>query len=391
MSKRAILPLILPEPRPDALALKSAQHQGDPLADEALAEILCDGSALPGELLERARALAQARPEGAAARYLAFYTSHALLEEPAHWSQGRRMFERYGVLTLLTGITTLTESYAGVDNVVLMMSGRLSSKRAFRRLAETARFTLDVVSDGALLQGGRGVEALMRVRLLHAHVRRLCLERGFDEQRYGRPINQLAMSGTLMLFSSGILRSLQAIGVSLSLPEQRAYHDLWQHAGLLLGVEPWLLTDTLDQERELWERVKALAFCPNEHSVTLFNHLVEALERHAHDLPRSVLRQGGFLLKSPRFVRQFVGRCVDAEYAAHLGIELDASSTRQFALLRGLLSGGSQAITRCVPDSLLIRVDEGARRRVEALISALLEGEPASFDDPGFHSPEGER
>ena len=118
------------------------------------------------------------------------------------------MFERYGVLTMLVGVNVLVESYSGgKDNAVLMMSGRLGDKRAMRRLAETSKFVLDVVTD--LAPGGTGHESILAVRLLHARVRQLCRLRGYDVEARDEPINQEAMAGTLMLFSCGIVRALE--------------------------------------------------------------------------------------------------------------------------------------------------------------------------------------
>lgn len=370
---------------PSDARLQQLRLHADPLADDAMAALLAHPT--PGDLYARLRHAAALDPAAAPARLLHALEAVTLEVEPPQWRSGQRMFLRYGVLSLLTGITTLVESYAGIDNHVLMMSGRLSGQRAFRRLAETAKFTLEVVSHDALRHEAAGWEAVVRVRLLHAHVRHLCLTRGYDLEALGAPVNQLAMAGTLMLFSGGILRALSAIGARISFEERHSYHALWQHIGALLGVSPELLTASPEEEALLWERIKQIAFAPNANSVILFEQLVTALCAHAPSLPAHVRRQGAFLLEDERFVRQFVGRCVDPHYARHLGITPDPRYQARLAMLHTLVSG-STTLLAMMPAPLRLRADAHLDARVRDLTDSLLEHDPARWDDPGFEKQE---
>jgi hypothetical protein len=67
------------------------------------------------------------------------------------------------------------------------------------------------------------------------------------------PNNQEAMCGTLMLFSHGVLKALQKLGVAVTEAEGESYHKLWRYAGALMGVDERKLPETWAGERALYE------------------------------------------------------------------------------------------------------------------------------------------
>lgn len=366
--------------------LDAWRERCDPLADAALAELVPDARAthLPFRDLQRAaRARAAAEPDGACARFVRSTSRVPDWVEPAEFVAGRRMFERYGVLTMLVGVNVLIESYqGGKDNKVLMMSGRLSDKRAFRRLAETAKFTMDVVAAGGLDEQGPGRRSILSVRLLHARVRQLCRMKGYDVAARDEPINQEAMAGTLMLFSCGIVRALERMGVHITDEEKQSYHALWRYAGWLLGVDEVLLPVTYADEVALWKRIKAHAMAPNADSVTLFEHASRGIAMGARDLPWRIKLCGGALLQSEEFVRQFVGHCVDEDYRDHLGVHPGALWRAGFGAAAMCMSGFTRAMRHVPPMQNLF--EESQRRAGRAIVETLLYEDPATFDDPGF-------
>lgn len=360
--------------------LDGFRHRCDPLADEACEEIAAHAGGRRVDLLATCEELA---PESSAChRLLEFASTAPVWAEPPSYEAGRRMFEHNGVLSLMVGFTVLVESYAGGrDNKVLMMSGRLGSGDAFRRLVETADFTAKVVSPAGFAPGTPGYRALLSVRLLHARVRQHCRRAGYDVQRYDEPVNQEAMAGTLMLFSTGVVRALEKLGVYIGDEERESYHRLWRHAGYLLGVDEALLPATYGEEVALFERIKAHQYCPDEDTRTLFESAVQGVAEGARHLPLSLQVLGAGLMQSEWFLRGLTAACVDPGLAEFLVGPRPLEQRAMLAALRRALG----ASTRLQRLPVVHRASHAVKARLfHGIVQSLQEGDPARFDNPGF-------
>ena len=232
---------------PLADAYAALQKVGDPLADAAAARI-----AQPDGRAELARALRGG--SGVDSAILAVV--HDAQEVPA-WVDFERMRagaglqQRLGrVGMLILGAWSLVNSYhCGAAVKPLTFTGQLTRK-AGRRLAETSRYVIAVTQDDALRPGSTGWEMSVRVRLMHAAVRRMIRQSGgFDEQAWGVPINQADMVGTLIEFSAFIIAGARHLGFRVSAAEADGLVHLWRYAGHLGGVCPRLLEQFESPER----------------------------------------------------------------------------------------------------------------------------------------------
>ena len=108
-------------------------------------------------------------------------------------------------------------------------------------LPTTTTDTNEVQSALSLRPGGKGWEAALRVRVLHAKVRRSLLQskrRVWDVETNGIPINQEDLAATLLAFSVNVLLGIEIIaGKPLPGNEQVDYLALWRYLGWLLGVD----------------------------------------------------------------------------------------------------------------------------------------------------------
>src|SRR5690606_30065619 len=92
---------------------------------------------------------------------------------------------------------------------------------------------------------------------------------------WGEPINQLDMSGTLLLFSTVALDGLRKFGFTITPEESESLIQLWRYAGYLLGVDPELLAATERESIELLEMIHATSADPDEDSRALVRALME--------------------------------------------------------------------------------------------------------------------
>lgn len=363
--------------------LDGLRRRCDPLADDVVAAIAADPTLRrERDLLAACEALA-ARGEPAATRFVAETAVLPAWVDFARFTKGREMFLRYGGLSLLVGFTVLVDSYAGAkDNKVLVASGRLRDAGAFRRLVETASFTLTCVEEDALRPRGPGHRAALSVRLLHAKVRRHCRAVGHDVARYDEPINQEAMCGTLMLFSCGVIIALERLGVHVTDEEKESYHALWRAAGWLLGIDEELLPETWAGELALYDRLKAHQYWPDDDTRLLFEQAVRGVSRGTAALPWWIQLLGGRVMQSETFLRAFTARCVDPRLAAHLDIRVAGAHRAAFSLAAVAFGAASRFEgRRPLLHAAMTRANAALVRRV---VAEMIADRPVRFEDPGF-------
>lgn len=144
-----------------------------------------------------------------------------------------------------------------VTNVskVLTSTGYLASDvkvGTAKRLLETAQFVFDVMDRDALKPGGRGLKSILKVRFIHSMVRYHLAKQGWDDERYGIPINQEDMSGTILTFGVAALLGLERLGVALNRDEQDAIVHFWAIVGHVIGVDEALNPRTYREGKELY-------------------------------------------------------------------------------------------------------------------------------------------
>lgn len=365
--------------------LQTFRQRCDPLADAAVAELFTEtvrGLYPRGQtnLLSACRARAY---EGGPA-CLAFLRETRQMPEWVcldDFRAGQELFGRNGVLTFLVGVSVLVASYGGAkDNKVLTLSGRLSQESAFRRAVETAQFTLDCVAPDGLREHGRGFEAILQVRLLHARVRQLCRRQGYDIARYDEPVNQEAMCGAIMLFSHGVIRALEQLGVVVSQEEKESYHALWRYGGYLMGVELELLPGSHAEEAALFD-CQQYDYRPDNDTTQLYEHTVQGIAQGARGLPLWLTVCGGALMQSRAFLDSFVGLTISRHLADYLHIQPTWEWQAVFGVAKPVLGGASRLQQR-FPWLKTLTYHTQARL-MQAIVTALLAGAPAQFNHPG--------
>ena len=184
------------------------------------------------------------------------------------------------------GAVSLMSGYLGSAAVKpLAMTGALT-RMARRRLLETSTFVLDVSVSGELDRFSPGVRSALRVRLMHAIVRRsLAASPRWRSEDWGAPINQHDMAATNLQFSVMYMVGLLAQGFLLSRREREAVMHLWRYVGWISGVREDLLATTFREGVELGWIINGTEQGPDEDSRALAAALMKATsELHAEGL-----------------------------------------------------------------------------------------------------------
>jgi hypothetical protein len=123
--------------------------------------------------------------------------------------------------------------------------------------------------------GADGWQIAIRVRLMHAQVRRMILKSGsWRADLWGAPINQHDMAGTSLLFSLAVIVGLRSLGVRIDDEEAERYIQLWRFVGHVLGVEPEVNAASMYDATRLAEMISAVQGPPDEDSRNLTRALL---------------------------------------------------------------------------------------------------------------------
>lgn len=192
--------------------------------------------------------------------------------------RGAAVFRRSGLLGgIVLGAKSLVHGYASpAGNKPLIFSGRLR-EQATRRLNETARFVQAVTQRGGLQRDADGFQISVKVRLMHAQVRRMILASGrWPPEHWGAPINQHDLSATSLLFSQSVLMGLRTLGVRITINEGDSYVHLWRYVGWLMGGDPELLPASEVEALRLAELIGMTMGAPDDDSKALTRALMES-------------------------------------------------------------------------------------------------------------------
>ena len=237
------------EPSPEQWArLGSALRQGDPLADAAVAWMDAVGPAQGWPAFEQGvRAGSASLPADTPMRRLL-----AAAEVVPAWADRAAMARAVGVTAragaagsyALRDLGLMAGYRASAINQTLIRTGALEGSAA-RRLSRTTAWWLACTEPGGMERGAPGYVATLRVRLIHAFIRRtVSRDPAWDAAALGAPVNQLDMQATYFAFSVLFLLGQRGLGVPVRAAEAADVMALWRYIAYLMGTDPALLVET---------------------------------------------------------------------------------------------------------------------------------------------------
>jgi len=151
-------------------------------------------------------------------------------------------------------------------------------------MSETARFIVEVAREGGMRRFSQGFKGTAKVRLLHAHTRRLLLRSDYWSLRqWGMPINQVYLAGTNVMFAGVFIRGLRKLGMQVSDSEAEDLVHLWRFIGQLIGICPQLCACSMAEGDRLFELLEAVIAPPDADSIALIRALMQTPQTMARD------------------------------------------------------------------------------------------------------------
>jgi len=224
-----------------ALAMGYVTHTmtGDPILEKALDSLEGLKPALAQEYIRRG--MEQEAEFSEAPEELQNFFQHLDREggfefDPQRAAPGIRAFHKSSDLfyaamaldALLTGFTELlSRSFA--------ITGRTAGN--LRRLQQNARHVAEVTLPGGMARHGDGWKLSIRIRIIHAQVRRLLLASDeWDVPYEGLPLHMSHMGLGATGFSAMAFGGVEKLGVRLTEEERDGYMHIWCYVAWLMGV-----------------------------------------------------------------------------------------------------------------------------------------------------------
>ncbi len=135
--------------------------------------------------------------------------------------------------------------------LVTSMTGMFSGNPT-QRLTETTAMVTRMAMRGSMQPGGDAHEVMLRVRLLHAGLRRFLVDSGRFRHAVEVPINQQDLAITLALFCYVNIRNLMQLGIRLERAQIDSFVLLWRYAGHVLGIDAALLPETIEDQQAFY-------------------------------------------------------------------------------------------------------------------------------------------
>ncbi len=154
--------------------------------------------------------------------------------------RGEDVFNRHtyeGALALLA--KSLPEGYQAPNlTIILNISGDLRT-HTYRRLLGTLQTVVNVSTCRGFQTGGRAVITAQKLRLLHAGIRHLTQRyRPEYAARYGVPVNQEDMLGTVLGFSQLVIEGWRTLNIGVTRQEEEDFLYLWLVFARMMGIHP---------------------------------------------------------------------------------------------------------------------------------------------------------
>ena len=298
--------------------LEGKRQIGDPLADDTLEALIEEkgpeeAKAFFNKLIRQIELPVSEFPDSTRP----FFEQTNQLPDWADWNQvdiANAFFIDHGPkLLVFLYYKSLPQLYSVAKGAeVLVRTGRLSHKGDemsifARRIAETGQFLLSVMAPDHLHSSANGIQAIQKVRLIHASIRKFVGTNDWDQETLGVPINQEDLAITLMTFSVSLTDAMQQFGLDVPQEQKEAYFQVWRAIGHNMGIEADLIPDTLADGRVLLNKILQRQSRHSEAGVLLTN----ALLAFANETMK-----GRFEKIPPLMIRHLVGQ----EMASNLGL-----------------------------------------------------------------------
>jgi hypothetical protein len=198
------------------------------------------------------------------------------------------IFKKYGFnICALLFFKSLPTGYMCPKPGHVLHTTKLLEEFAARRVLETAQYVFAVNTENWYEPHNPGIEAILKVRLMHAGMRIGMLydkRPGHEwDMDMGIPINQADLTLTNLLFSLATIEGLDQMAIHLFEEERKAIFHTWQKIGQAMGICEEMCTSDY---RDVWNQYRTIlkrqVSTENPAGPPLTNALLNAMNEISH-------------------------------------------------------------------------------------------------------------
>lgn len=256
---------------------------GDPEADLVIADMDSlkpgDSAGLIRAAMEQDETVLRDAPESLRMFF-------ARLDTPPDWFdpetalRGSRLFYRFPyVFTASLVGAGLVEGFSSGIAKSFLYTGRLfDGDQGVRRLKQNNRHQVELFLPGGLERQGEGWKLTVRLRLVHAQIRRLiAAQPDWDRDAWGCPISAAHLGLANTVFSARVLRYIQRLLLlKISAEEREGFMHIWRYQGYLMGIPDVLVFSTEEEANHLFDIGLMCEPPPPMESIAMANTLINA-------------------------------------------------------------------------------------------------------------------
>lgn len=193
----------------------------------------------------------------------------------------RAFFHNMGNMLIAYAIGSAVEGFSTLVSKSFSITGRVTGlgPGAERRLRQNNRHMVETYYPGGLQRDGDGWKIAMRIRFVHARMRKLLADSpAWDHAAWGTPLSAAHIGGiALYTFSIRQFEHAMAMGSAVSREERDSIVRIWRYGGHVLGVPAAIL---FTDEAEARRRYQIGHLCeppPDEDAIGVANAVFKAI------------------------------------------------------------------------------------------------------------------
>ena len=169
-------------------------------------------------------------------------------ETPPEWldysafAPSVRMFYRNSQIVLAAFVAgVLIEGFTTNIAKSFFITGRVRDQ-GVRRLGQNNRHMMEIFLPGGMYRHGDGWKLSLRIRIVHARLRRLLNNsEDWDREAWGEPISAAHLGYAISAFSARLLKHMKTLGAKYNSEEYDSFMAVWRYSGHIMGIPHTIL------------------------------------------------------------------------------------------------------------------------------------------------------